>query len=286
MGGGGGSNGEPKTVQYPMKPIGWVTSCFSQRNGTPRQPLLVPSARSIVQLRNELSGEYLDGLQGYSHCWVLYLFHQNTDFQKLWSDSFDGCRAKIRVPRLNGGKMGTLATRSPHRPCPIGLSVARIIAVDGANLVLGGADIVDGSPVLDIKPYVPFCDSVANASCPDWVAREIVDDPLSKLSVEVPSVVRDSLHVLWQDRTRNKALYPSFDDYLNFVREALSRDIRSVTQRVKVPTREQKGLSQTRLVDSAGQDAVWHVLLDGIDISYDLVSEEGRLILRSCSLPQ
>lgn len=58
------------------------------------------------------------------------------------------------VPRLDGGKMGVFATRSPHRPCPLGLSVARVVGVQGRTLVLGGADIVDGSPVLDIKPYV------------------------------------------------------------------------------------------------------------------------------------
>jgi tRNA (Thr-GGU) A37 N-methylase len=65
--------------------------------------------------------------------------------------------------------MGVLATRSPHRPAPVGLSIARIIEVRGNKLVLGGADIVDGSPVLDIKPYVPFCDSVPGAVAPDWV---------------------------------------------------------------------------------------------------------------------
>lgn len=80
-----------------------------------------------------------------------------------------GCR----VPRLDGGKMGAFATRSPHRPCPIGLSVARVLGVEGRSLLLGGADIVDGSPVLDIKPYVPFCDDVSGATAPQWVVARV-----------------------------------------------------------------------------------------------------------------
>lgn len=80
------------------------------------------------------------------------------------------CSTARRVPRLDGGKLGAFATRSPHRPCPIGLSVARVVGVEGRTLVLGGADIVDGSPVLDIKPYVPFADVVPSASAPHWVA--------------------------------------------------------------------------------------------------------------------
>jgi tRNA (Thr-GGU) A37 N-methylase len=74
---------------------------------------------------------------------------------------------------LDGDKLGVFATRSPHRPCPIGLSVAQVVSVHGRTLVLGGADIVDGSPVLDVKPFVPFCDNVPAASAPAWVAAKV-----------------------------------------------------------------------------------------------------------------
>ena len=151
--------------------------------------------------------------------WVLYLFHGNTDLaaqlgsqsdqlgsqsdqlgsQSDPSDQSDQrqtqkqkqkqkqAKGKISVPRLNGGKMGVLATRSPHRPCPIGLSTAKILRV-GTNFVeLGGADIVDGSPVLDIKPYVPFCDSLPDALTPAWVGEQsqIGPEPLKIAHVEV-----------------------------------------------------------------------------------------------------
>jgi tRNA-Thr(GGU) m(6)t(6)A37 methyltransferase TsaA len=156
-------------VAFPLRPIGLLRSCFSRRNGTPRQPLLVPAARAALTLRADLSPDFLQGLAGYSHCWVLYVFHENTDLQRLWQAGSGGVRAKIRVPRLNGGRLGVLATRSPHRPCPVGLSVAEIVGVQGSTLILGGADIVDGTPVLDIKPYVAFCDAVPGATAPHWV---------------------------------------------------------------------------------------------------------------------
>ncbi|KAG8050146.1 hypothetical protein GUJ93_ZPchr0009g94 [Zizania palustris] len=154
-----------------MASIGVVQSCFSTRNGTPRQPLVVPLARATVSLDlARVPAEALDGLVGYSHCWILYVFHLNTDLDKMWNDpARSKLKAKVRVPRLKGGKMGVLATRSPHRPNPIGLSVAKVEAVDGHSLLLSGVDLVDGTPVLDIKPYLPYSDSVKAAAIPDWL---------------------------------------------------------------------------------------------------------------------
>jgi hypothetical protein len=83
----------------------------------------------------------------------------------------------VRVPRLDGGKMGVLATRSPHRPVPIGLSLVKIESVRGRFVTISGADIVDGSPVVDIKPYLPFCESLPHATAPDWVTEPC--EPLS-----------------------------------------------------------------------------------------------------------
>lgn len=69
--------------------------------------------------------------------------------------------------------MGVLATRSPHRPCPIGISVAKVEAVHGRMLLLSGVDLVDGTPVLDIKPYLPYCDNVQGAKVPDWIMVQV-----------------------------------------------------------------------------------------------------------------
>ena len=105
----------------PASPMGYL-----HRNGTPRQPLLVPLARSRLRLVSDIPPLALEGLELYSHVWVLYIFHENTDLTKLWQGDRSGIKAKVSVPRLNGGKMGVLATRSPHRPVPIGLSVAQV----------------------------------------------------------------------------------------------------------------------------------------------------------------
>ncbi|KAL2480998.1 hypothetical protein Adt_33964 [Abeliophyllum distichum] len=159
---------------YPMAPIAIVHSCFSTRNGTPRQPLLVPLARaSLIFDSSRVPPASLEGLEGYSHCWIIYVFHLNTDLEKLWKPSSQSkFKAKVRVPRLKGGKMGVFATRSPHRPCPIGLTVAKVEAIRGHILLLSGVDLVDGTPVLDVKPYLPYCDSILGATVPDWVKED------------------------------------------------------------------------------------------------------------------
>lgn len=99
------------------------------RNGTPRQPLLVSLARASLVFDPALvPPASLEGLEEYSHCWIIYVFHLNTDIEKLWrKPSQSKLKAKVRVPRLNGERKGVFATRSPHRPCPIGLTVAKVL---------------------------------------------------------------------------------------------------------------------------------------------------------------
>ncbi|KXZ51893.1 hypothetical protein GPECTOR_11g327 [Gonium pectorale] len=197
---------------FPFRPIGHLRSVFSERNGTPRQPQLVPAARSRLVLAPNVPAACLEGLQQYSHCWVLYVFHANTDLAKYLSPDRSGLKAKIHVPRLNGGRMGVLATRSPHRPSPIGLSTARIIGVEGNTLLLGGADIVDGSPVLDIKPYVPFCDCLVDARAPAWVQAEAEDEPLAVSQVVVGPQAAAALAAAWGTR-RASSMYDSAESY-------------------------------------------------------------------------
>lgn len=140
------------------------------RGARQQQPLLVQQARSRLQLAAHVSPASLDGLAEFSHCWVLYVFHANTDLDtRLGAQSTTRVApGKVHVPRLNGAKRGVLATRSPHRPCPLGLSVGRVLAVDGRSITFGGLDVVDGTPVLDVKPYLPFCDAVLQATAPHW----------------------------------------------------------------------------------------------------------------------
>ncbi|GBF93273.1 hypothetical protein Rsub_06005 [Raphidocelis subcapitata] len=218
----------PPISVFPFRPIGYLQTCFSTRNGTPRQPLLVPSARSVLRLAPYVPADCLEGLQQYSHCWVLYIFHANTNMPRVIANATSArgvgapaptsFKAKIQVPRLNGGKMGVLATRTPHRPAPIGLSVAKVLGVEGNRLILGGADIVDGSPVLDIKPYVPFCDSLPGAVAPPWVQVEAADEPLKLSNVVVPPAVEAQVDAVWRAQRRG-SVYDSSADALTLIKE-------------------------------------------------------------------
>lgn len=139
-----------------IEPIGVIHSCFKQKFGIPRQAGLVPEAHAYLQMHPPYDHEnFIRGLDGFSHVWIIFLFHRCER---------DGLKSTVRPPRLGGNRrLGVFATRSGFRPNPIGMSAVelkKIIKKDGClRLYLRGADILDGSPVLDIKPYIPYADA-------------------------------------------------------------------------------------------------------------------------------
>ncbi|MBT8360797.1 MAG: tRNA (N6-threonylcarbamoyladenosine(37)-N6)-methyltransferase TrmO [Deltaproteobacteria bacterium] len=141
--------------------IGVITSCFPEKFGVPRQSGLAPAARAKLELHPPYNRvEMVQGLEEFSHIWIQFVFHQSVA---------EGWKTTVRPPRLGGRKSrGVLATRSPHRPNHLGLSVVRLQGISTAAgtvvLQLGGVDLLDGTPVIDIKPYVPYCDCPAGAS--------------------------------------------------------------------------------------------------------------------------
>jgi tRNA-Thr(GGU) m(6)t(6)A37 methyltransferase TsaA len=138
-----------------MEIIGVIESCYRDKFGTPRQPGLAPSSWARLQFKKEWQPELaLQGLEGFSHLWVIFLFHQNTNLRY---------HAKVHPPRMGGEQIGVFATRSPHRPNPIGLSLVKIEKIEGDSIFLSGVDLVDGTPVLDIKPYLPEVEAVPQA---------------------------------------------------------------------------------------------------------------------------
>lgn len=163
----------------PLRVLGHLRSCFREKFGTPRQPLLVPGATATLTIAREFTPEHsLAGLDRFTHVWLLSYFHLNTN--KI-------VRPKIHPPRLKGESIGLFASRSPHRPSPLGLSLARLVAVKGAALHLAGIDLVDGTPILDVKPYIPEWDSVPQATA-GWTK----DAPFPSLNVGFsPSAVHD-----------------------------------------------------------------------------------------------
>lgn len=133
-----------------LAPIARLHGDFQQRFGTPRQGALAPHSQAEITLLPKWRGKgMLDGLEGFSHVWILSLLH---------AGSSRHTPGKIRPPRLQGIKVGVLASRSPHRPNPIGLTLARVRAVRGDTLWVSDVDLIDGTPILDLKPYVAQAD--------------------------------------------------------------------------------------------------------------------------------
>jgi len=141
--------------------IGIIHSCFNEKFGIPRQPGLVIAAEATLELLPPYNRmEALEGITAYSHLWIHFVFHGIS--REQW-------KPMVRPPRLGGNRrVGVFATRSTHRPNPLGLSVVELIAVETSAaghplLRLRGIDLLDGTPVLDIKPYIPYTDALPRA---------------------------------------------------------------------------------------------------------------------------
>ena len=141
-------NDQPKdmnTRQFTMEPIGVIHSPFTDKNQTPIQPTRSPAVGQV-----EIYPEFADGLQdveGFSHIILLYVFHQSEGYTLLVK------------PFLDDQRRGLFATRYPRRPNPIGLSVVRLLTRHANVLEIEGVDVLDGTPLLDIKPYIPEFDA-------------------------------------------------------------------------------------------------------------------------------
>ncbi len=162
---------------YSFPVIGIIHSCFKEKFGIPRQPGLAPLAKAQLELLSPYNDPAaVEGLEKVSHLWIQFVFHANES---------NGWKPKVRPPRLGGNQsLGVFATRSPNRPSPIGLSVVKLDSIEAQNgkviLHLSGVDLLDGTPVLDIKPYVPYVDQVSEA------VNSIAADAPKKIDVFVP----------------------------------------------------------------------------------------------------
>jgi tRNA-Thr(GGU) m(6)t(6)A37 methyltransferase TsaA len=139
-----------------IEPIGILHSCFKEKFAIPRQAGLVQSATATLELLPPYNvREALRGIEEFSHLWIVFVFHESI------TEKF---QPTVRPPRLGGNRrVGVFATRSPFRPNPIGLSAVELKKVSGTSLELAGGDFLDGTPVLDIKPYIPYADAIPDA---------------------------------------------------------------------------------------------------------------------------
>ena len=146
-------------MHYTLEPIGLIRSPYQEKFGIPRQPALAPSAPVTLELLPPYNQpDCVRGLEDFSHVWLTFVFHDTLA---------RGWQPLVRPPRLGGNsKVGVFASRATHRPNGLGLSLVELKGVDtrhGVTLQLAGADLLDGTPVLDIKPYIPFVESLPDA---------------------------------------------------------------------------------------------------------------------------
>ncbi|MAD44224.1 MAG: tRNA (N6-threonylcarbamoyladenosine(37)-N6)-methyltransferase TrmO [Oceanospirillaceae bacterium] len=160
-------------------PVAIAHTPFAEKFAIPRQPALAPAATAVIELLPPFDHpDAVNGLEGVSHIWLLFQFHQVKTEAKL----------KVRPPRLGGNRsVGVFASRSTHRPNGIGQSVVKLEKVEGHRLRVSGVDLLNGTPIIDIKPYVPYADAIAGAR--------------NDIAPQAPAAIR----VEWEAEARHQA---------------------------------------------------------------------------------
>ncbi|AOY00297.1 tRNA (N6-threonylcarbamoyladenosine(37)-N6)-methyltransferase TrmO [Jeongeupia sp. USM3] len=175
------------TDTFQISPLGYISTPFADKFGIPRQPRLAPHAVGTLSLLPPYDrSEAVRELVSFSHVWLTFVFHQT---QGKWQPT-------VRPPRLGGNaRVGVFASRSPFRPNSLGLSLVELAGVDtddGVVLRFRGVDLVDGTPIVDIKPYLPYAESVPDAAggfadaSPPRLAVHYGEQALAQLAVAAP----------------------------------------------------------------------------------------------------
>ncbi len=152
-----------------LQPIGYTDSPFKERFAAPRQPALRTDVPGIIRLNKGLNfDKALADLDRFSHIWVIYWMHLN-----------QGWNPTVIPPRGPRTRRGLFSTRAPHRPNSLGLSAVRLVKIKGLEIHIQGHDLLDGTPVLDIKPYIPFADCIEDASN-GWLEEMDLDTQTKK----------------------------------------------------------------------------------------------------------
>lgn len=171
-------------------PVAVLRTPFAEKFGVPRQAGLAPAAEGRLEFLPAFAApEFVRGLEAFSHVWLVTGFHRNPP----WDGS-----ATVRPPRLGGNaRVGVFASRAPQRPNGLGLSLTRLLGVEPGALRLGGVDCVDGTPVYDIKPYLPWCEAQADARA-DWAGAGPAqrDETLVRVPPEIVASLPESTFAL------------------------------------------------------------------------------------------
>ena len=194
-------------MNFEFQAIGFIQSCYKEKFGIPRQPGLAPAAKGQLKLVAPFNHpDAVRGLEKSSHLWLQFVFHQCLR---------DHWKPTVRPPRLGGNeRIGVFATRATFRPNPIGLSVVKLeeIEINGQDVILhlSGLDLVEGTPILDIKPYIPYVDQVAEAE--------------NTLASESPEI----LPVIWSEVAQRQLISyeGQFGSFKTLVDQVLQQDPR------------------------------------------------------------
>ena len=227
---------------HEIRQVAVMRSAFKQKYGIPRQPRLVQGLKSEVVFGDEFNNpDAVRGLEEFSHIWLIWGF---SDTKIDMSVERPAWRPTVRPPRLGGNiRMGVFATRSPYRPNSLGMSAVKLVEIRNENgqlsLIVEGADLLDGTPIYDIKPYIPYSDSIIEAEEGFAHAKETsveVDFP-DELLEKVDEEFREPLIKILEldprdayDRTSGK---PSKMIFANVDIEFVARDGKLVVTEVK-----------------------------------------------------
>ncbi len=211
-------------LRHVFKSIATVHSSFRDLQGTPRQPHLAPATKAQIVFEKHIAPGSVEDIDSYSHIWVLFVFHENTNVNKVSSlksgNESVTFPAKVFAPRANGKKVGLFSTRTPHRPNPIGLTLAKVdkVVIEGNSKIIhiSGGDLLHGTPVLDVKPYLPYFESKPDAVVPSWVAEE---SPVREV-VFTEQAIQDL-----KKNTPSLKFYKTFDEIYAALFQVLSVDV-------------------------------------------------------------
>lgn len=205
-------------MTYHIDPVGFIQSPYKEKFAVPRQPRLAPSATSRVKLVGDAnSPEAVRAIEQFSHLWLLFLFDQNLDA---------GWRPTVRPPRLGGNeRIGVFASRATFRPNGIGMSAVELKGVvqegNQTYLELGSVDLVDNTPIIDIKPYIPYSDSIPDA--------------LGGFAEKEPDILNVYLSI---EAQKSLASHPQKSHIEAVIKEVLGQDPRPAYKKGKTDTKE------------------------------------------------
>lgn len=205
-------------MTYHIDPVGFIQSPYKEKFAVPRQPRLAPSATSRLKLVGDAnSPEAVRGIEQFSHLWLLFLFDQNLDA---------GWRPTVRPPRLGGNeRIGVFASRATFRPNGIGMSAVELKGVvqegNQTYLELGSVDLVDNTPIIDIKPYIPYSDSIPEA--------------LGGFAEKEPNVLDVYLSI---EAQKSLVSHPQQSHIEAVIKEVLGQDPRPAYKKGKADTKE------------------------------------------------